>query len=285
MSPPPAGRQFFFRAEGQRAVLEERLRDHHEERGGHALVRNVRHRHHQMPLVEEEKIVKVAADLFRGLHGREKIELASRGKLFRQDARLYARRHRKLRLDTLLFRRSSREIREIGFQLAGHLVEAVGQRFDLVARLDVELFVEVAARYVTHARRQRENRTDESVRNFAAGIIKDKKQREKQRRRPQEVCPEKIAQRRGKILRPGQKMRLRVPRRLHHHVPVNQRAEAPSHAGDRRVRQIIFLPLHRHQIHIGQSLHHAHGFRRQILLARLAKIHGRAGNSKNAFLF
>ena len=147
-----------------------------------------------MILVEKVKIVKVSADFLRRLHESKEVELAPRRERLWQNARLNMRRNRKLRFDTLFLRRCFREIVDIRFQLVCHLVEAVGERFDLVAGLDVELLVEIAARDFPHARRQRKNRLHEAIRDLSAREKERRQKHQDQHRRPHQIVPEKGTQ-------------------------------------------------------------------------------------------
>ena len=79
-------------------------------------------------------------------------------------------------------------------------------------------------------------------------------------------------------------MRLRIPRRLYHHIPLDQRPEAPAQRRNRRVCEIIFFAVHYHRRHIGQPLHHASRFLRQFLLRRAAEVNGRLGRGEQSFL-
>ena len=90
---------------------------------------------------------------------------------------------------------------------------------------------------------------------------------------------------RGKILRPRKQIRLRIPCRLHDHIPLDQRSEAPADVGNRRVGKIIIPAPQRDPRHVGQSPGHARRFQRKGRLPILLKILRRRGSGQQSFLF
>ena len=79
------------RGHKQRRGLEQRARDRHEQRGGHAFARDVGHDKPQVLVVEVEVVVKIAADFAR--RGDVAVQLHARvgGQFARQDAQLHLR--------------------------------------------------------------------------------------------------------------------------------------------------------------------------------------------------
>ena len=63
-----------------KTVFDQSLGDHHKERCGDTLARYVRHHHSEVVVIHQEKIVKVAADLLCGVHGRVDVKLIAFGK-------------------------------------------------------------------------------------------------------------------------------------------------------------------------------------------------------------
>ena len=117
-----------------------------------------------MFFVEQIKIVKVAANFFRRVHRRIQLELRSiKVKIPRQHRLLYVGRNVELRRNPFLVGCDTRQIRHIIFQLRRHLVKTDRQMLDLVARLDVKFFVEIAARDLSDAIRQLMDRIDKLI--------------------------------------------------------------------------------------------------------------------------
>lgn len=76
---------------GLDGVFQKRLGDHHEHRRGHALAGYVRHHQRQVVVVDQEEVVKVAADLLGRAHGGKDVKL-----LPAREGREDARQHRRL---------------------------------------------------------------------------------------------------------------------------------------------------------------------------------------------
>ena len=101
------GFQHVFRRFAHFGVAADRhLGGHHKQRGRHALVRYVRDHHAEVVVVHHEEIVEIAADLFRGGHGRIDIEflpVRESRENTGQRAGLNAGRHIQFTADPLLF--------------------------------------------------------------------------------------------------------------------------------------------------------------------------------------
>ena len=93
-----------------------------------------------MVLIDQEKVVKVTADLLCGVHGRIEIKLAAfreGRKLARQHVFLNTGSQRKLGAEAFLFRGDGRVLTDIAFQVPVHLFNGMGQRLQFVAGADV----------------------------------------------------------------------------------------------------------------------------------------------------
>ena len=143
--------KIFGLAAGQNVVLEQSFCHNHEKRGRNAFIRNVSDCYHEMIFVEKIKIVKISADSFCGRHRGMKIEFIADGEIFRQHSVLNFCCDGKFCFGSFFGGGDARQVRHIIFQFAGHVIEVFGERFDFVARVNVQLFIEVAARNFLHA--------------------------------------------------------------------------------------------------------------------------------------
>ena len=136
------------RLAGERLIFDDRLGDDHEQRRRNALAGNVRHHDGKMRVVHHEEVVEVTADLLGGVHRGIDVELVALrkgGEYAGEHIVLDLRGHVQLRADALLFRRHGGQVVDVGLQARRHLIKGVGERFDLVAGLDLDSLVEVAA--------------------------------------------------------------------------------------------------------------------------------------------
>ena len=148
-------------------VFQDRLRDHHEQRGGNAFTAHVRNRYDQVIVVEHVEVVEIASDLARRIHCRVYVKLFSIG-----ERRKYIRQHRLLNVHgnvelgcyAFLLRRRRLQIAHVFFELVGHCVKTDREALELVAGVNVEFFVEIAGTDLAHAVRELMYRFDEVLR-------------------------------------------------------------------------------------------------------------------------
>ena len=124
------------------AVFDQGLRDHHEQRRGHALAGNVRHHKAQVIVVHQEKVVKIAADLLGRGHGGVEVKLRPLRE-GREDPRQHIRLDLggdvQLRADALLFGGNGGQVRDVAVDIPLHLLHGVAECFHFIAGPDVQL--------------------------------------------------------------------------------------------------------------------------------------------------
>ena len=116
-------------------VLHKDLGDHHEQRRGHALARDVRHHQAQVIVIDQEEVIEIAADLLGRVHGGVDIEFVA-VREGREDAgqhvRLDARGQRQLGADALLLGRDAHDLGDVVARAGGEGGEGLRQDLDLV---------------------------------------------------------------------------------------------------------------------------------------------------------
>ena len=128
-------------AAGHGAGLQQDLRGHHEQRRGDALAGYVGHDKAEMILVDQEKVVKVAADLLGRIHAGVDVQLRPLGegrKDVRQHVGLDAVGERQLDVHALLFGRDGGKVLFVFGQIPLHIRHHEAQVFHLVAGADVQ---------------------------------------------------------------------------------------------------------------------------------------------------
>ena len=271
-----------------REVLQHRLRHDHEERGGDALARHVRHRDCETILVQHIEIIEVAADFLRGRHTRVELEGQLPRKIRRhagKHPRLDFLRDGKLGGDTLFFRRCPRQVLHIFLEIALHGVHAVRQMLDLVAGLDLEFLVEIAVGDFLDAFRQGKDRTYEMIGRFRSHQKdqpqKDEQQRNAAHRKLHEDAPKigreflhLTAQAVPCVL--GRIVDLRLPDDL---------PEAPAQRLHRRIGEIDFLSVHRHKLDVALARRHRRRFEGETAFRTLPEIAFFLADGQRPFLF
>ena len=123
-----------------RPVVDHDIGRHHEERGRHALVRDISDPHSQMIVIDQREIVKVSSHFLGRRHGAVDIEVRSVRESripVRQRAVLDLSGKRELRVDPFSLCRYSRQVLYIAHHIRLHLVDGTGQVPYLVKFADV----------------------------------------------------------------------------------------------------------------------------------------------------
>ncbi|MBE6470413.1 MAG: hypothetical protein E7000_01720 [Coriobacteriaceae bacterium] len=123
----------------KRFHLDDGLRQHHEQRGGNALTRDIRHDEREVIVVDEEEIVEVAADFLCGFHRRKQVEFIAprnRGGDIGQRVRLDVGSHVEVGLHGC----------DRVFQHPDRFVDVVGKRRELGGFAHVNDHIQVAVR-------------------------------------------------------------------------------------------------------------------------------------------
>ena len=272
----------------------QRLRRRHEQRGRNSFAGNISDRKEKTVLINEYKVIQIAADLFCRFHHGIDINVGpprKRGKPARQHGRLNLRGGFKVGFDPLFLTRRVVQIPDIIFKIVRHAVEGIGKFFDFITGFQFQLPVQISGADLFCTCNQLANRIAEVFRKHITDKKNNRKHEQRKSHENLEVHAERLIHEMFGFQLVVMNLRFRFKSRFQSlGLRLNQR-NAPGTGLDRSVADNLFDAVDRdrrgsrlHFQHFPAEsfqfsvLHERRHFRRLVPVARNQFMNPAAGN-------